>query len=211
MSSTLTQLTASRIVANQAAAAPDATERQAGPEPTAHQAAMHHAAAPESAAGLAPEPVIQSNSVSFRPLNLPAKAPPPLVWRSWPLVDEGTQHWPVLGVTIAFAAICGLVMASIAIFAVVLAVQWLALWRLLLPVEYELNEREIRQTVLGRSTRVAWSAIRRCQILPEGLFLSPDAQRRPFARWRGRFIPWGEHRADILAVINKHAAESRAT
>ncbi len=206
MSSTLTQVTASRTVANQAAAGPDMAERQVAPDGTAHQAA-----AAEAAAELALEPAIQSNSVSFRPLNLPAKSQPPLIWRSWPLVDEGTQHWPVLGATIAVAAINGLIMGSIGIFAVVLAVQWLALWRLMLPVEYELNEREIRQTVLGRSTRVAWSAIRRCQILPEGLFLSPDSERRPFARWRGRFIPWGEHRADILAVINKHAVQSRSS
>jgi hypothetical protein len=172
----------------------------------AKEAAPPHAAALSAVARPSPDAAPKAHSVSPRPLNLPIKVAPPLIWRSWPLVDEGTQHWPVLGATLAVAAISGLALGSYMLFGCVLALQWLALWRLWLPVEYELDERGIRQTVLGRSVRVPWSAIRSCQILPEGIFLSPDAEPNAFANWRGRFIPWGQQRAEILAAVNKLAA-----
>ncbi len=128
---------------------------------------------------------------------------------NWPLYDDGLSAWAVVALALGTSIVTYVVGQSILMAAFCLAALALALWRLWIPVQFEFGPKGVTQTILGRTRRIPWSAVRRCEIRRAGLLLLPLADRRPLAAIRGLYIRWRGQRAELLAIM-KHYLGARA-
>lgn len=78
----------------------------------------------------------------------------------------------------------------------------LSLWRFFLPVVFTLSADGVNESVLGRDRRIPWSAVRRYEIHPKGVLLSHRQDATWVDSFQGIFLPWGNHRQEILALLN---------
>lgn len=128
--------------------------------------------------------------------------PPPLRWRSWPMHEGGRNAWLLSGILLTMMVLVGWVTAS-AVWALVAAVlMGLAVWRYFLPVYFEINHQGIFQEVLGRRARIAWRSIGGVEICRDGLLLTPG--NVCCAAARGLYLPWCQHRIEVLALVSYH-------
>ena len=85
-----------------------------------------------------------------------------------------------------------------------MAVLGLSLWRFFLPVTFELNAEGVEQSLLGWQRRIPWAAIHRYEICKAGVLLFSQADRCPIDVMRGLYLPWEEHRDEVLAHVRYH-------
>ena len=141
-------------------------------------------------------------------LSLPnsAAAPAAARWRGWPL-----RAHPVVGAMLIWALAAAVVgiyegtgqphLAALAGLALVIS-----LWRFFLPVIYELNGEGVHQWILGRHRLLDWSCVARYEIRADGVLLLPCADACPLDVVRGLYVPWGNHRDEVLANLGFYLA-----
>ncbi|HVX14245.1 MAG TPA: hypothetical protein VHC22_23870 [Pirellulales bacterium] len=129
-------------------------------------------------------------------------APPPLRWRSWPLEEGGSSAWLLAAALLAIAGLVGWVMSSPVWALVACSVFALSVWRYFVPVYFEINHQGIFQEVFSRRQRIAWRSIGSVEVCRSGLLLAPGDVY--FAAARGLYLPWGSHRAEVLALVGYH-------
>ncbi len=118
------------------------------------------------------------------------------------MVDEWRRSWPVLLASVGIGVIVGITTASAALMLLAIAVQLISLWRLVLPMKYEINYSGVDQRFFGRVTHTPWPAIRGCQVLRHGLLLTSEQALWPWKTWRSLYVPWGRRRALVLAGLD---------
>lgn len=128
--------------------------------------------------------------------------PPPLRWRSWPMEEGGPAARTLMAALLGMAALVGWSMASAFWALAAFALLGLAAWRYFLPVYFEINHQGIFQEVLGRRSRIAWRSIAGVEVCRHGLLLTPGDVCCAAAR--GLYLPWGQHRAEVLALVGYH-------
>jgi len=127
-------------------------------------------------------------------------------FRTWPIVHERTRVWPVLvGVLVVTVAVgvstdsLGWALTAVTLFA-------LALWRMLLPIYFELSQFGITQRALGRRWSIPWAAIRGYEIHGQGIVLLSRSDDSPVGRLGGIYIPWSAYRSELLELVDRHMA-----
>jgi hypothetical protein len=78
----------------------------------------------------------------------------------------------------------------------------LSLWRFFLPVVFTLSADGVHKSLLGRDRRIPWLAIRRYEVYPKGVLLFPYTDATWVDSFQCLFLPWGNHRQEILALLN---------
>jgi hypothetical protein len=78
----------------------------------------------------------------------------------------------------------------------------LSLWRFFLPVVFTISAEGVNESLLGRDRRIPWLAIRRYEVYPKGVLLLPHSDAARVDCFRGLFLPWGDHRQEIVALLN---------
>lgn len=127
-------------------------------------------------------------------------APPPLIWRVWPLEEGGPTAW-LLALVLGGAVLLAGWQTRSAISALLAgAVAALSAWRYFVPVHYEVNSHGVFQTVLGRRRRISWRSIDRVEVGRDGVLIAPIDSFSPALR--GIYLPWGAYRAELLASID---------
>lgn len=135
------------------------------------------------------------------------RSPPPAIrWRVWPLVQGGPANALVVGAITAAAAMVGLATRNPAWALVALALTSAAAWRLFVPITFEINSQGVFQEFLGRRERIGWRAIHGCQPGQAGVFLSLGG---PLPLFRGLYVPWQSHRAEVLALLDYYLMQIR--
>jgi hypothetical protein len=119
------------------------------------------------------------------------------VW-NWPLRDEGLRSWALLGGVIILVALVWAIWGNPAFALFAYAMLALALWRLWLPVKWELGLTGVTMVVLGFRRRIPWLSIARFEMRDDGVWLFAD--RDPSAQ-RGTFIGYAGERDRIKACI----------
>lgn len=128
--------------------------------------------------------------------------PPPVRWRSWPLVERPLVSLALgaalaaLGVGVWHAA--GQVRLALAALAAVLV----SLWRFFLPTTFELDADGVHEWRFGRHRHTPWSWIRRYQVCSAGVLLLPHDTPCPLDALRGLYLPWAEHREAVVAHVH---------
>ncbi len=120
---------------------------------------------------------------------------------NWPLVDDAPRAWPTIVAAFAVAVFAGYGSQSIAMGLLCFAALNAAIWRLWVPVAFELGPKGIWQTVLGRRKCFPWQAIARYEVTGRGVLLLPVDDRTPLAPLRAVYIRWRDHREQLLALV----------
>jgi hypothetical protein len=136
-------------------------------------------------------------------------APPPCAWRSWPLAERGWRRRLLPAVLAAVAALVGLTTGRPSWALAAAALMAVAAWRYFVPVVYELGTLGITQQVFSRQRRIAWRAIGRWEVRSAGVFLSPHAEPGPLDAFAGLYLPWCDHKDEVLASVEFYLAPNR--
>jgi len=119
----------------------------------------------------------------------------------WPLVQRPAASLALLALAAGTACFVGWWTRQPLVGGGVAAALAVVLWRTWLPVTYSIGISGVTQTVLGRSRRISWSAIRSHEIQADGVLLSPDAELVPLSPLRGLYLPWLGQREKVLAQV----------
>ena len=128
--------------------------------------------------------------------------PPPLRWRSWPMEEGGATAWVLTAAMLAITVLVGWVMASAVWALAACAMMALAAWRYFVPIYFEINHQGIFQEAFSRRQRISWRSIVSVEVCRDGLLLTPGDVCCAAAR--GLYLPWGPHRAEVLALVSYH-------
>jgi hypothetical protein len=135
--------------------------------------------------------------------------PKSLTLRRWPLRDEPRAAAGFAILTTLFVLLTLFATQSAAAAFAVVIVLALAAWRTVLPVSYLIDAGGIEQQVLFLRRRIAWAAVARCEIWPDGVRLLRSATGHPLDALRSMFIPWQADRDAILAQLTSRALRAR--
>jgi hypothetical protein len=141
-----------------------------------------------------------SQSVHKQPA-VAAPGPVELLLANWPLRDDGPLAWLVVIGAVAASVTAGFVAQSAVMGVVSFLALSIALWRLWVPVTFELGPRGVVQILFGRRRRIAWSSVARYEVRRHGVLLLSEETQGPAAALRGLYVRWGRHREELLAVI----------
>jgi hypothetical protein len=135
--------------------------------------------------------------------------PKSLLLHRWPLRDEPRAAAGFAIITTLFVVLTLVATQSTVAACVVAMVLALAAWRTVLPVSYLIDSGGIEQHVLFLRRRVAWAAVARCEIWPDGVRLLRSASGHPLDALRSMFIPWQADRDAILGQLTTRALRAR--
>jgi hypothetical protein len=76
-----------------------------------------------------------------------------------------------------------------------------AVWRLWVPVTFELRSRGVMYRVLNRTRQIPWTQIARYESRPHGLLLFAEDDTNPLAAMRSIYIRWNGQREAIMEVV----------
>lgn len=130
--------------------------------------------------------------------------PEAIIWRSWPLGDKPLGGSIVLVALAVAGAGVQWVTGRTHFALLAMAVLSITLWRFFLPVTFELNADGVSQWLFSRHKQISWQTIYRYEICTNGVLLLPFADRCPMDSFRGLYLPWGDHRAEVLAHVHHY-------
>jgi len=123
---------------------------------------------------------------------------------NWPLRDDAVRAWLGLGAAVIVAVMAAVLAESRAMGLLSFSVLAAALWRLWLPVTFQVGQKGIVHKALGRRRRIPWSRIARYEIRRDGVLLLPVEDTSPLAVMRGLYIRWGPQRDQLLAWVRHY-------
>src|SRR5262245_28945508 len=126
-------------------------------------------------------------------------APEEVTLRDWPLVDRPVSSLVAIGLAAGLSWLAGWAANSPLWGGIVAALLAVTLWRVWLPVWYELSGGGITQIVLRWRRKIPWTAIRRHEVRGGGVLLVPDDELTGLSPLRGLYLQWGGHQSEVLA------------
>ena len=127
--------------------------------------------------------------------------PANLQFESWPLRDGGRNSWITVFGIVVVAISLGFVAQSLYLSVLGLAAIAAAMWRMWIPIRYELGPKGITQRILGRQLRIPWSAIRRGEVRQHGVLIMSKADDSLRSKLNGTYVRWEGHREQVLAIV----------
>lgn len=137
------------------------------------------------------------------------EAPPAVRWRSWPLREQPGRTLVVAVCLLGAGVVVGWSTGRVHLAILAVAALALALWRFFVPVEFALSHQGVDQRLLGRWRRIAWEAIRHYELCPSGVLLLPDEDHSPISVFRGLYLPFADHRPQVLAHVQFYLDRSQ--
>lgn len=127
-----------------------------------------------------------------------------LRWRQWPLVDNWRWSWLTIVGIFALGAVVIYCSRSGLLALLAMAGLTATLWQVFVPVRYELGSLGLRRSALGRTSFLAWQAVRAYQLRPTGavLFTRPDPTAIDLLR--SVFVPCPAEEDEALCALRSH-------
>lgn len=127
--------------------------------------------------------------------------------RNWPLRDDGPAAWLVLIAAVAISVGVGILSSSVIAGGVSMFALAVSLWRLWLPVRFEIGPRGIAQQVFGSRRLIIWRNIPRVEIREQGIIFHASSNPSRFALLRSIYVRDRDHRRAILDILERFAVQ----
>jgi hypothetical protein len=126
--------------------------------------------------------------------------------RTWPIAERRLLPRLLLAGSVALAGTAGWLSHSVAMGTLLGVLLVAGLWRVWIPVTFEIGPLGVTRSVLGRQRRIAWSAVGSVKRLPTGVLLLAEVRPAALDTLRGVWIPFGDQREEILASVEHYLA-----
>ena len=130
---------------------------------------------------------------------------PTAIWTFWPLRDQPRFAGTLAVAMFLLGLVVYLLTAKIHLAVLAGMIGTLSVWRIFVPVKYEMNLAGVTQKALGRTHIIEWRKIRSLRLLDDGLLLLPTERSDKLAGLRGIHIPWSDRKDDVLACMEFYA------
>ncbi len=144
------------------------------------------------------------SSSSQRSKPVVVSPPPPVRWRVWYLADHP-------GWTISWLLALGSIWVVVSWVTgrgylgwVAVGVVVLGSWRLWIPIRYALTAEGIQEAIWAMRWTIPWKAIARYEVADSGLWLFPHQPGTTGSPPRGMYLPWADHRQQVLSHFEHH-------
>ena len=126
------------------------------------------------------------------------RPPRPVHWRSWPLMDGGLTIWLWPPTVALFAWLTWQATGSLGWAMFVLVMLLICLWKMFVPVYYELNTEGVELRLMGHWRRLAWRKFDGWGQFPRGAVLhTRPAPDEPPDLLHGLYLPLSPSRRRI--------------
>jgi hypothetical protein len=136
----------------------------------------------------------------------PKSPPTSIELVAWPLRDRPGRAWTTIGVLSLVAIAVRWITGSWLLALLASGATSLTVWRIFVPQRFEFSPQGITQQVWRRKRRIAWTAIGRWEPRADGLYLLPATAEAPIDALYGLYIPLGERRDEVLALVERYTA-----
>ena len=146
-------------------------------------------------------------TVPSRPLP-PQAAGARVQWNSWILRDELGRTLRMLGAMILTGVLVWIVTFKIHLAILAVAALVIAAWHLWIPRRFAIDVLGLESTVLGRTRRIGWHAIRRVEMMEDGIlfWVNRHSIRTGRKKTSPIFVPYLGDRAKIKKAIGEFIA-----
>ena len=123
---------------------------------------------------------------------------------AWPLRDRPSRACMLIAILSLVAIAVIWVTGSRLLALLAAALTALSAWRILIPQRFEFSPSGITQQVWRRKRHIPWSAIGRWEPRADGIYLLPATADAPIDSLHSLYIPLGERRDEVLALVERH-------
>ena len=131
-------------------------------------------------------------------------APPDLVWQSWPLLDNATWSWCVVPGLLRVSWVVTTVTDEPTLGVAAAAALAIALWRLFLPVRYEIGLSGVCQIVLGQRSLLRWRRVRHVEVRQGGVMFFERRNVPTLDVLQTLYLPCAKHRDVVVRLMEKY-------
>jgi hypothetical protein len=78
----------------------------------------------------------------------------------------------------------------------------ISVWRLFVPVTFDIGSRGIVQTLWSRQRRIPWHRVAGYEVLSRGVLLSPESERTALTPLRSIYVRWNDKKSELLEVLD---------
>jgi hypothetical protein len=137
------------------------------------------------------------------------KSPPTMIEVVvWPLRDRPPLAATTLGVLAIVALVVRWATASALLAILATAATAICAWQVFIPRRYEFSAGGITCHRGRTKRRIAWGAIGRWEPRGDGIYLLPPTATAPIDALDGLFIPLGDRRDEVLALVERHTTRA---
>jgi hypothetical protein len=136
-----------------------------------------------------------------------------VAWRSWILRDEFGRTLRMFGAMLLCGVLVWTVTSKIHLAVFAAAALVVAAWHLWIPRRFSIDVLGLESTVLGRTRRIGWHAIRRVEMLDDGILFWVDRHsiRTGRKKTSAVFVPYRGDRAKITKSLGAFIAKTSSS
>ena len=148
-------------------------------------------------------------STAIRPATPEPEGQAETLWLpSWPLRDGGWRTSLPVVILLASVVFLGMSIGQTLMGILGAAALGVTMWRVLVPVSFEVGPAGVAMIVVGRRHLTRWKSIGRYEIRCGGILMLPEADAEAIDTLRGLYIPYCGQRDRLVDLFTRYAADS---
>lgn len=130
---------------------------------------------------------------------------PTVEWAYYPTLQRRRLALAVVGLLLAVGLLVAWITGKWYLGAMTSLAGFVSVWRLYVPMRFELSNQGITQTAWHRRSTTDWRSVGKIELLDDGLRLLPVPRYGELDVLRAIFVPWGTRRDEVLKCVEFHA------
>ena len=129
-------------------------------------------------------------------------------WRSFPLADDFPRSLLFGVAVIGVSVLAGVAFQGLWAAAVAFVLLTVAMAKYVVPTHYHLDAYGVAVRFLGQTQRTPWSRIKRFDVGPHGVFLSPFERPSRLDSFRGVLLRFARNADEVVAFVTDRIGQS---
>jgi len=140
------------------------------------------------------------------------KTPPtPVRLIQWPLLHELCTACWILGASVGFSILAGIVTGSFVVGGICMVTLSIAAWRCWIPVHYDLGPGGVTQRAFGRQLLFPWSQFVHYEVNGDLIVLIRDSENSLLFSCRSVYLYVGSQRGETLVLLEHYLVAAAST